>query len=157
MKHVNLLLFALACTASAGAQSPGTFTATGNMTTARAGHTATLLPNGKVLIAGGTGLSSGELLSSAELYDPVTGMFTPAGNMTTARSGHTASLLSDGRVLIMGGTFTGVSAETYDPSAGVFTAAGHTDSLLSVVVVSTSLQWKSFSPRLQCYPTSAPH
>ena len=123
-----LLLLGLgAITASAIAQTPGTFTATSNMTAARAGHTATLLPNGKVLIAGGTGLPS------AELYDPVTGLFTPTGNMTTPRLGHTASLLPDGRVLIIGGTLTGASAEIYDPATSVFTAAGHTDSLLSVV------------------------
>jgi hypothetical protein len=67
------------------------------MTTPRSEHTATLLPNGKVLIAGGSGNSS------AELYDPSTGIFAATGSMTAARIGHAATLLPDGRVLMAGG------------------------------------------------------
>jgi hypothetical protein len=103
----------------------GQFTPTGSMTTARVGHTATLLPNGKVLIAGG----APDL--SAELYDPSTGVFTPTGSMTTVRSwGHTATLLANGKVLIAGGSDSRVmfqplaSAELYDPSTGMFTPTG---------------------------------
>jgi Galactose oxidase, central domain len=122
-----LLLFLLAVAGQASlvrAQSGGTFTATGSMTSARAGHTATLLRNGKVLIAGGYGNAS------AELYDPSAGTFAPTGHMTGARAGHAATLLPDGRVLIAAG-FTLQSgqqavatAELYDPSTGTFTATG---------------------------------
>jgi hypothetical protein len=104
------------------------------MTTARARHTATLLPNGTVLIAGGVG-DGFQPLASTELYDPSTGRFSPAGDMTTPRSGHTAVLLANGKVLIAGGAQTqsavisgqaanGASAELYDPSTGSFTATG---------------------------------
>ncbi len=80
----------------------GTFTATGSMTVARSGHTATLLPSGKVLIAGGES-DLGTTLMSAELYDAAAGTFTATGSMTTKRYDHTATLLPSGKVLIAGG------------------------------------------------------
>src|SRR5262245_3406582 len=73
------------------AQHTGTCTPTANMTPARRGATATLLPDGKFLIAGGWAADYTLILSSAELYDSLTGSFTPTGNMTTARSGATAT------------------------------------------------------------------
>ena len=111
------------------AQSAGTFSATGSMTTARETYTATLLPNGKVLIAGG--YSPPSALASAELYDPTTRTFARTGDMITARYGHSATLLPDGTVLIAGGT-TGspagraltVAAEIYDPTTSAFAATG---------------------------------
>jgi N-acetylneuraminic acid mutarotase len=79
---------------------------TATMTTPRAGHTATLLANGKVLITGGG------ILASAELYDLATGTFSAIGDMGTARSFHTATLLSNGKVLIAGGYNGGALAGT---------------------------------------------
>src|SRR5688572_27429028 len=102
------------------AQTQGTFQATGNMTADRFGHTATLLLNGKVLIAGG--MSAG---ATAELYDPATRTFTRTGDMTLSRAGHTATLLADGRVLIVGGDSAGNTAELYDPSTAAFTRTGN--------------------------------
>jgi hypothetical protein len=75
----------------------GTFTGTGSMSAERVYHTATVLPNGKVLLAGGVGLSDEEL-ASAELYDPVTGRFTPTGSLAVARDTQTATLLPNGQV-----------------------------------------------------------
>jgi hypothetical protein len=72
----------------------GTWTASGNLNTARLWHTATLLPDGKVLVAGGYA-GSGVYLNSAEVYDPATGAWTASGNLNTARHSHTATLLPD--------------------------------------------------------------
>jgi hypothetical protein len=113
--------------------------ATGYMTIARAEHTATLLPNGKVLIAGGNTEVFNNIprvTASAELYDAATGVFTPTGSLITARTGHRAVLLPDGRVLIAGGTGDVEQLSTleiYDPSTGNFAAAGDATNLRWVV------------------------
>jgi hypothetical protein len=105
----------------------GTFSPTGPLTTAREHHTATLLSDGWVLLAGGVDASHKDL-ASAELYDPKTGTFSPTGSMATARVGPTATLLSDGRVLIAGGENLSsnqlASAELYDPKTGTFSPTG---------------------------------
>ena len=67
----------------------------------RLGHTATLLLNGKVLVAGGH--SSIGSLASARVYDPRTATWAIAASMSTARGYHTMTLLSDGKVLVVGG------------------------------------------------------
>ena len=84
-------------------QPTGTFTATGSMTAPRFSHTATLLNDGKVLIAGGMTQSTFSPIATAEMYDPLTGTFTATGSMTGPRYDHSATLLPDGRVPIAGG------------------------------------------------------
>jgi WD40 repeat protein len=98
----------------------GAFTPAGSMTVAREDQTATLLKDGRVLIAGG---SPEEVLRSAEIYDPQTGTVKRTGQMTAERWLQSATLLNDGRVLIVGGYFSGVSAELFDPKTGKFRAS----------------------------------
>ena len=107
----------------------GIFTVTGNLTTARTSHTATLLSNGMVLIAGGN--DGYDSLKSAELYNPATGAFTATGNLIAARDTHTATLLNNGQVVLVGGfsLLSGItrylsSGELYNPATGTFTATG---------------------------------
>ena len=97
------------------------FGATGSMA-ARLSQTATLLPDGKVLIAGGCCAGTAGL-ATAELYDPSTAKFSPTGAMTAGRYYHTATPLPDGRVLIAGGWGLD-SAELYNPATGTFSATG---------------------------------
>ena len=80
----------------------GSWSSTGSLGTAREFHTATLLPTGKVLVAGGED-SSFTASSSAELYDPAVGSWSSTGSLGTARYLHTATLLPSGKVLVAGG------------------------------------------------------
>ena len=106
----------------------GSVVAVGNTIVPRFSHTATLLPNGKVLIAGGTHRNE-TIQATAEIYDPVTGRFVPAGTLVSARGfGSTATLLPNGKVLIAGGSCGSscflATAELYDPGTGRFTPTG---------------------------------
>ncbi|HYO55550.1 kelch repeat-containing protein [Archangium sp.] len=90
---------------------PG-WSSTASMAVARYNHTATLLPSGKVLVAGGNGGGA-----SAELYDPATRAWSTTGSMTRSRYAHTATLLYSGKVLVAGGS-DAATAELYDPATG---------------------------------------
>jgi hypothetical protein len=114
-------------------RADGPFVQTGLLGTPRVVHSATLLLDGRVLIAGGYAETPDDepyrTQATAELYDPTTGLFGYTGEMVTPRFGHSATLLEDGsgRVLIVGGQTVADSittAELYDPSSGVFTKTG---------------------------------
>ncbi|MFD4869811.1 Kelch repeat-containing protein, partial [Streptomyces sp. NPDC058412] len=109
----------------------------GRMGQARCGHSATRLPDGRVLVAGGTAARSRDSersLASAELFDPASGRWTPTGTMLDARSLHPAVALPDGGVLVAGGWATtrhdwrggaGLAyCERYDPASGRWSATG---------------------------------
>jgi galactose oxidase-like protein len=96
----------------------GIWSQTGELATGRYQFTATLLPDGKVLAAGGTGENLANL-ASAEIYDSATGSWSPTGSLNLARNNHAASLLDSGMVLVEGGydgtAMDKTSAELYDP------------------------------------------
>jgi N-acetylneuraminic acid mutarotase len=134
------MVLMLAVSAKASTLDPGTWTQTGNLNFARDNHTATLLPNGKVLVAGGYGGSS--YLVQSEMYDPATGTWNQTGNLNFKRSSHTATLLPNGKVLVAGGSFTDpdfsnwdnsrppttyypVKSELYDPATGTWSQTGN--------------------------------
>src|SRR5262249_4194197 len=116
-------------TAVSAANGSGLWVPTGSMHTARYKQTATLLPDGRVLVAGGSGASCGPI-ASAEVYDPSTGTWSVTGSMTIARVGHSATLLPNGEVLVVGGSNPPgcctplASAELYNPATGTWTATG---------------------------------
>src|SRR6266852_2953661 len=109
----------------------GTWTKTGSLNVARGEETATLLPNGQVLVVGGSSNLAGwppPALASAELYNPSTGTWTTTGSLKTGRWGHIAVLLTNGKVVVVGGEIPNgaytPSAELYDPSTGKWTTTG---------------------------------
>jgi hypothetical protein len=147
----------------------GRFAATGTMGATRWSHSATLLPNGKVLIAGSafscswgfcTNLTAA---SSAEIYDPGTARFTTTGNLAQPTYSHTATLLPNGKVLLAGGASTALNAdaEIYDPDSGTFTTIGsmstprmsHTATLLpnGTVLISGGLYGGGSGPSAELY------
>jgi hypothetical protein len=104
----------------------GTSARTGNMVAAQDQYTATLLADGRVLVAGGC--DTDRLATArAELYDPATGAFAAVSDMSAKRELHTATRLQDGKVLVNGGfnSWTGnASAELFDPATGTFSPTG---------------------------------
>ena len=109
------------------------------MLVGRRSHSATLLSNGKLLVAGGESFSADR---SAEVYDPATASWSSAGNMTDRHSAHEATLLSDGRVLVTGGAGSGPAvpfAELYDPATNQWASARQM-SLPPIDHTSTTLQ-----------------
>ena len=130
--------FLIMATASANAGSgpgssqpsdgPGLWSRAASLAAGREEHTATLLPNGKILVAGGTD-GRGKVLASAELYDPARNRWTSAGSMAATRIDQTATLLPSGQVLVAGGVVMPypapslASAELYDPSTNAWSMA----------------------------------
>ncbi len=105
----------------------GTWSPTGSLHQRRYLHTATLLLDGRVLVAGGC-CDEVNYLASAELYDPATGTWSETGAMHDARLYHTATLLADGRALAAGGEdnhFNDLArGELYDPQMGTWSPTG---------------------------------
>ncbi|MDQ3973077.1 MAG: hypothetical protein M3276_01835 [Actinomycetota bacterium] len=116
---------------------------TGSLVEARWRHTATVLRDGRVLVAGGfgdpyrPGSNAQPVLDTAELYDPRTGTWSPTGSMNARRALHVATLLPNGQVLVAGGrtcnqpppeacnfTFVTNTAELYDPATGTWSSTG---------------------------------
>ena len=131
LRLASLLVIVLVAGTVLPALAPsGSFNTTGSMNVARIDHTATLLANGEVLVAGGDNNKTG-YLSSAEVYNPATGKWTLTGDMTVPREGHGAALLSNGQVLVAGGInastngcATLATAELYNPLTVTWTATG---------------------------------
>ena len=165
-----ILVLTLVLTSLAARGAGGTFAPTGSLHTARYFHTATLLPSGEVLVAGGSDVN-GSPLASAELYNSEKGSWSVTGSMATGRGeGFTATLLPNGEVLVAGGTdingFCLDAAELYSPSAGRWTSTGsmnqprchHTAMLLSngnVLVAGGTTSYESATTSAELYnPTT---
>jgi hypothetical protein len=141
MRTWILLLVSLPWIGSPALADQGVWLPVGSLSSLRADATVTLLPSGKVLMAGGEG-PGGEIYNTAELYDPADGTWTPTGDLHFARARHSATLLPTGQVLVVGG-FNGsalATAELYDPATGIWKLTGaslanarfqHTATLLS--------------------------
>src|SRR5262245_4213595 len=138
----NLIIVGAGLTSAAGlwwpplAQETETvpgWSVTGGLSSIRSGYTATLLPNGKILVAGGeetpAALGGSQwVTNTAELYDPVTGVSSPTGSLNIGPVLHTATLLPNGKVLVVGG-FAGTDQgawgpELYEPATGTWSWAG---------------------------------
>jgi hypothetical protein len=133
----------------------GASSVVGGMAVGRREATATLLPNGAVLVVGGA-------TASAEIYNPLTGTFSTTGSLSVPRSDHTATLLPSGKVLITGGSLSAneatSSAELYDPESGTFAFAGRMSIARSVHTATLMGDGRiliagGFLPRFEAYTT----
>ncbi len=150
--------------------SNGIWTPTASMTSPRENHSATVLPNGTILVAGGLTTTT-NATASAEVYDPVNGTWSTTGSMNNARAFHTATLLPNGTVLVAGGTATNPSsggaslntAEVYDPAVGNWTPVGnmvtfrqaHTATLLPTGKVLAAGGANTGAPQAELYDPSS--
>jgi Galactose oxidase, central domain/Kelch motif len=152
-----MMTLAVSLSLSQPAQATG-WANTGSLNTAREDHTATLLPDGKVLVSGGANNNSGVYVfpASTELYDPASGIWTTTSSLNTPRGDHTATYLPSGKVLVAGGQYWNgsayiclSSAELYDPTGRTWTTTGslnaarysHTATLLSNGKVLVAAGW----------------
>ena len=121
---VNSSFFTSMASAEMYDPATGLWTAVNPMSTNRSGHKAVLLPNGRVLVAGGVPGSISFAHSSAEIFDPATGLWNSIAPMTTGRQDTTATILPNGRILFVGGYSLGylTNAETFDPFTGLWSA-----------------------------------
>ena len=161
----TLAVALLCCCLAISRAEAKSFSPVAEMAANRYGHTVTLLPNGKVLIAGG--YNNDHTLSKAEIFDPATGEIVATRDMKAARMQHTATLLADGRVLITGGrsgTATVNSAEIYDPSSNSFKTGtarvqgrvGHSATLLpsGKVLIAGGTNDNTYLPAAEIYDPS---
>src|SRR5215468_10610943 len=114
----------LTASAASDAMAGGTWSPAGSRTAARFFPTATVLTDGRVLVAGGCGDDNCTVLATADLFNPATGIWSPTGSTSVGRFGYLAARLLDGRVLIAGGGSNGTSAELYDPATGTWSPTG---------------------------------
>jgi WD40 repeat protein len=121
-------LLGLALSLTAPQARAGSFSPTGALNDARNGHSAALLPNGKVLVVGGYNGQQTDRLASAELYDPASGTWTLTSSLKLGRTLLTATLLRNGKVLVAGGAISSANStatcELYDPATGTWTSTG---------------------------------
>ena len=126
-RAIIIITLAISAAAVLAGVSSGAWNPTGSMSIGRFYFTATLLQNGKVLVAGGA-TDTESATATAELYDPVTGGWATTGSMHDARAGFSATLLRNGKVLVEGGSSNSVlalaSAQLYDPATGAWSVTG---------------------------------
>jgi hypothetical protein len=139
--------------------STGTYTPTGSMNVARNGFMFFVLPNGKVLAAGGD--SNFSQPATAELYDPATGTWTPTGSLPGSYDGYTAVLLGDGEVLAVVAQVTGSAYVLYDPATGSWTPTTSSPPVLFhlIGVLPDGLAWgadETYDPSTAQWTTFAP-